>query len=64
MYYQTKFEFKNHLKLDVHRQIHANIEGCGVVTIEGKEVCLATWRHIMEVLETTFYRYAGYASKG
>jgi hypothetical protein len=28
MYRQTGFEFKNHLKLDVHRQIHVNAEGC------------------------------------
>jgi hypothetical protein len=64
MYCQTEFDFKNHLKLDVHRQIHANAEGCRVVTLEGEEVCLAAWRHIMEVPETTFYRYTGYAAEG
>jgi hypothetical protein len=41
MYRQTGFEFKNHLKLDVHRQIHVNAEGCRVVTLEGEDVCLA-----------------------
>jgi hypothetical protein len=64
MYRQMGFEFKNYLKLDVHRQIHVNAEGCRVVTLEGEDVCLAAWRHIMGVLETTFYRYAGYAAEG
>jgi hypothetical protein len=35
-----------------------------VVTLEGEDVCLAAWRHIMGVPETTFYRYAGYAAEG
>jgi hypothetical protein len=64
MYLQTNFEFKNHLKLDVHRPIHADVEGRRVVTLEGEDVCLAAWRHIMGVPETTFYRYAGYAADG
>jgi hypothetical protein len=64
MYRQTNFKFKNHLKLDVHRQIHANVEGRWIVTLEGEDVCLAAWRHIMGVLETTFYRYIGYATDG
>jgi hypothetical protein len=64
MYRQTEFEFKNHLKLDIRWQIHVNAEGCQVVTLEGEDVCLAAWRHILGVSETTFYRYAGYAAKG
>jgi hypothetical protein len=64
MYLQTNFEFKNHLKLDVHRPIHADVEGRRVVTLEGEDVCLAAWRHIMGVPETTFYYYAGYAADG
>ena len=58
IYHQIKFEFKDHLKFDVHRQIHANAEGCKVVTLEGEEVSLATWSHIMGVPETTYYCYA------
>jgi hypothetical protein len=64
MYRQTEYEFKNHLKLDIHWQIHVNAEGHRVVTLEGEDVCLAAWRHIMGVPETTFYRYAGYAVEG
>jgi hypothetical protein len=56
----NKISFKNHLKLEVHRQIHMNVEGCRVVTLQGEEVCLVAWRHIMGLPETTFYRYAGY----
>jgi hypothetical protein len=54
MYHQTKFEFKNHLNFDVHRQIHANTDKYRVVTLEGEEVCLAVWRHIMGVPKTRF----------
>jgi hypothetical protein len=64
MYLQTDFEFNNHLKLDVHRQIHADVEGRWVVTLEGEDVCLVAWRHIMGVPETTFYHYTGYATDG
>jgi hypothetical protein len=35
-----------------------------VVTLEGEDVCLAVWKHIMDLPETTFYRYAGYAADG
>ena len=62
MYCQFVFEFKNHLKLDVHGEIHADKEGHQVVTLEGEEVCLAAWRHIMEVPETTFYCYARFVA--
>jgi hypothetical protein len=58
MYRQIGFEFKNLLKLD------ADAEGCRVLTLEEEEVCLATWRHIMGVLKTTFYRYIEYAAEG
>jgi hypothetical protein len=63
MYCQSEFEFKNHLKLDVHGEIHADVEGHQVVTLEGEEVCLAGWRHIMGVPEITFYRYSEYAAQ-
>jgi hypothetical protein len=64
MYCQTDFEIKNHLELGIYRQIHTNVEGCQVVTLEGEEVCMATWRHIMGVPKTIFYSYAGYAAEG
>jgi hypothetical protein len=42
IYCQMGYELKNHLKLDVHRQIHVDGDGYRVVKLEGEEVCLAT----------------------
>ena len=64
MYFQTDFEFKNYLKLDVHRHIHGHAEECRVVTLEGQDVCLIAWRYIMGVPKTIFYCYATYATNG
>ena len=64
MYRDTTFEFCYHMKLDVHRQVHWNVEGKKVVTLEGIDVCLSTWRHIAGVSESTFHRFQGYAAKG
>ena len=64
MYLLTGYEFKNHLKLEVHRQIHGGADGKKVVTLDGIGVCLSAWRHIMGVSETTYYRYAAYAAEG
>lgn len=44
------------MKLDVHRQVHRNSEGKRVVTVEGIDVCMAAWRHISGVPESTFHR--------
>ena len=41
-----------------------NAQGCRVLILEGEDVYLVAWKHIMGVLETTIYRYAGYASEG
>ena len=64
MYQDTTFEFRYHMKLDVHRQVHWNAEGKKVVTLEGIDVCLFAWRHIARVSESTFHRFQGYAAKG
>ena len=52
------------MKLDVHRQVHRNVEGKKVVTVEGIDVFLSAWRHIAGVSESTFHRFQGYAAKG
>ena len=64
MYRDTTFEFRYHMKLDVHRQVHRNAEGKNVVIVEGIDVCLSAWRHIAGVSESTFHRFQGYAAKG
>ena len=64
MYSSTQFQFRQHLKLDVHRQIHDDGDGNSVVTLEGMDICLTAWRIIMGVSKTTFYRYADLAKAG
>jgi hypothetical protein len=34
-----------------------------VVILEGEEVCLAAWMHIMRVPETTFYHFVRYVAE-
>ena len=64
MYHKTKFEFRYHMKLDFHRQIHYNAEGKRVVTLEGVDVCMTSWRHIAGVSKLTFHQFKGYAARG
>ena len=61
MYVGTSFQFRCHMKFDVHRQSRIESDGRKVVTLEGLDVCHNAWRHIMGVSESTFYRYAKYA---
>ena len=63
MYVGTSFQIRCHMKLDVHWQSHTESDGRKVVTLEGLNVCHNDWRHIMGVSESTFYRYAKYASQ-
>ena len=63
LYVGTSFQFRCHMKLDVHRQTRTEHDGRKVVTLEGLDVCHSAWRHIMGVSESTFYRYAKYASQ-
>ena len=62
MYVGTSFQFRCHMKLDFHQQSRTLGNGRKVVTLEGLDVCHNAWRHIMGVSESTFYRYAKYAS--
>ena len=63
MYVGTTFQFRCHLKLDVHRQTRTDHDGRKVVTLEGVDVCHQAWRLIMDVPESTFFRYAKHASE-
>ena len=64
MYDKTTVQFKNHIKLDVHRQFHRDATGRNVVTLEGIDVCPFAWMKIMGVSSTTFYRNAKSAAAG
>ena len=63
MYVGTSFQFRCHMKLDIHRQSRTLGDGRKVVTLEDLDVCHNAWRHIMRVSESTFYCYARYASQ-
>ena len=63
MYVGMSFQFRCHMKLDVHQQSRTESDGRKFVTLEGLDVCHNAWRHIMGVSESTFYRYAKYASE-
>ena len=64
MYDKTKVRFRNHIKLDVHRQFHRSPEGRRVVTLGGVDVCAFAWMCIMGVSSSTFYRHAEKAGAG
>lgn len=64
MYSGTSYQFRFHMKLDIHRQVHRNADGKRVVTVEGIDVCLPAWRHIAGVSEATFHRFQKYVAEG
>ena len=64
MYDKTTVQFRNHIKLDVHRQFHRDATGRNVVTLEGIDICPFAWMKIMGVSSTTFYRNAKSAAAG
>ena len=64
MYDKTTVQFRNHIKIDVHRQFHRDATGRNVVTLEGIDVCPFAWMKIMDVSSTTFYRNAKSAAAG
>ena len=59
--YVGTFQFRCHMKLDVHQQSHTQRDGEKVVTLKGLDVCHKAWKHIMGVPKSTFYHYAKYA---
>ena len=62
MYDKTTVQFRNHIKLDVHRQFHRDATGRNVMTLEGIDVCPFAWMKIMCVSSSTFYRNAKFAT--
>ena len=64
MYSGTTVQFRRHMKLDVHRQFHVDMNRRSVVTLEGTDVCPAAWQLIMGVSESSFYEHARDAAAG
>ena len=61
-YDKTTVQFRNHIKLDIHRQFHRDATGRNVVTFEGIDVCPFAWMKIMGVSSSTFYRNAKFVA--
>lgn len=57
MYYKIDYKFKNHFKLNVHKKIYLDYDGKRVVTLEGLDVYLSTWIHIMSVSDNLLSLY-------
>ena len=64
MYNKTTVQFRNHIKLDIHRQFHRDATGRDVVTLEGIDICPFAWMKIMGVSLSTFYHIAKFAAVG
>ena len=64
MYDKTMVQFRNHIKLDIHRHTHRDVMDRNVVTLEGIDVCPFAWMKIMDVSSSTFYRNAKFAAAG
>ena len=57
-------QFRNHIKLDVHRQFHRNTTDRNVVILEGIDIYLFAWMKIMGVSSSIFYCIAKFAATG
>ncbi len=61
LYVGTMFYLKNHIKLDVHREFHLDVDGRKIVTLVEIDVCSTAWMFIICIAKATFYQYAKYA---
>ena len=61
MYNQSTFNFRAHMKTEVHRAVYRDALGQRMVTVEGISVCMRAWMHISRVPQASFYQYQGYA---
>lgn len=64
MYDKTIVHFRNHIKLNVHRQFHRDGARRNVITLKGVDVCPFAWMKILDMNSTTFYCNAKYAAAG
>ena len=61
---KTAVQFRNHIKLDVHRQFYRDATGRNVVTLEDIDICPFAWMKIMGVSSSTFYCNTKFAAAG
>ena len=57
MYHNSTFKHRAFMMTEVHRQVHCDVRGCRMVTIEEIPICMRAWMHISGVSEFTFYHY-------
>ena len=55
MHVEGSVYHRKHRQLDVHKQIHRDIDGRDMITLEGMEVCSKAWTTIMGVHRSSFY---------
>ena len=58
------FRMRSTKNLEVHRNMHFDVKGHKVVTLENIEVCCKALYIILVVLKTNFYRFWNYPSQG
>ena len=58
------FRMRSAKKLEVHRNMHFDVEGRKVVTLENIEVCCKAWYIIHAVSKADFYRFRKYSFQG
>ena len=64
MYVEVSVYHRKHKQLDVHKQIHRDVDGKEMITLEGFEVCLKAWTTIMGLHRSSFYQYKADALVG
>ena len=57
MHVQGSVYHRKHRELDVHKQIHKDVDGKEMITLEGFEVCPKAWTTIMGLHRSSYYRY-------
>ena len=57
MHVERSVYHRKHRQLDVHKQIHRDVDGKDMITLECMEVCPKAWTTIMGVHRSSFYRY-------
>lgn len=64
MYVKNTVQFRNHIKLHIHRQFYRDAAHRNVVTLEGIDICPFTCMKRLGVSLIIFYRNAKYAATG
>ena len=64
MHVEGSVYHRKYRQLDVHKQIHKDVNGKEMITLEGFEVCPKAWTTIMGLHRSSYYRYKADALVG